>query len=61
VWKVGENLTMPPEGKKGDRKTGHGSQVRKQCYTFVTRFILTNFRPKQISAVLLSIKRRGRS
>jgi hypothetical protein len=29
---VGENLAMPPEGKKGDRKTGHGSQVRKKRF-----------------------------
>jgi hypothetical protein len=58
VWKVGENLTMPPEGKKGDRKTGHGSQVRKQCYTVVARFI---FNKLALKANQCSIKRRGLS
>jgi hypothetical protein len=42
---VGENLTMPPEGKKGDRKTGLGSQVRKQCYTVVAWFIFNKLLP----------------
>jgi hypothetical protein len=35
---VGGNSTMPPEGKKGDRKTGHGSQVRKNSLFAVVEF-----------------------